>query len=233
MAAIAEAKTNVRPQLREMANEILAWFVAHAEADWRAVLARGLDTDKEVETNAARVHRALKGMNRSEPLGAVLGGSNTLLKDHMGLDGEVGLEAMAALKEAGRIQQAGRGRGRAIIVLSDEPLDTADSHTQTTTPQPLSADEVLVSPTVIDDPQQAPDEQPDEVASIPADNLPALLAAARDVYRGMTREVNELRRDLRRSETSREELVTEVAELSARCTALQEQLDEQAVRTWR
>ena len=234
MATTTQARTTISPELLNTANALLEWLVSNANSDWERILSQTLDNTKEAETNAARARRTLERLNRSEPVGALVGGTN-IAKTEAGFEGELATEAMQLLKQTNRVQQAGRGRGRALIVLDGRPLDGDEDAdmpvpsqaepVEAATPAPLPAAEVLTDTT---DTSERNGE-----AMIPADNLPALLLAARDTYRSLTHKLEEAQRELRRSEAARAEMAAEISELAARTVALQEQLDEQAVSTWR
>ena len=214
----------VSAEVVETADRILAWLKDRAEPNWEQVLHNAELPGKEAQTNIDRANAL------GEPMGAVPFGTG-FVKEQAGVDGEVGQEAIQHLKALNRIMQVGRGRGRALIIINAEPLNgdaeqvepVVDLQVDADAPAPMPADEVLAEN----------GQGNDEPAMVPADNLPALLAAVREISRANARRVDEVERELRRVNASKDELQAEITELTESNRALQERLDEQTLGTWR
>lgn len=91
------------------------------ELDLLHVLETSGLNESEIETNLRNMHTALTAIGENSPWGAIVAGTG-LVKEEAGLAGEDGQEAISLLKHSLRIQQCGRGRGKAIIVLRTIPV---------------------------------------------------------------------------------------------------------------
>lgn len=101
------------------ANKLLAYLRDHVDADWSSVLNRVL-SPTEFTSLLGTINAALTAVGTIAPAGAFLGGTGAL-KTVAGL-GPDAMEAIRLAKITGRIVQAGQGRGRAIVLISAEPI---------------------------------------------------------------------------------------------------------------
>lgn len=108
-------------QLR-LANEIIAWLAANADKDNWTDRIEHLFPGAEFETVMATLDRIMTDMGISRPV-AVYSGSTSSLKEAVGAGGPDVTIAFQSLKENYRIVQLGRGRGRAVVLLSNASLD--------------------------------------------------------------------------------------------------------------
>lgn len=124
-AALNNANLNnndVTPAALDQANALLAWLNGNVTATWRPVLAREL-TPTEFDRNLERIAEACGG--QGDVIGVFEGGTGAL-RDAAGMAGEDSLRAVRLLVRARRLIQAGRGRGKALILISDTPVTEAD-----------------------------------------------------------------------------------------------------------
>jgi len=208
------------------ANKILSFLISRSHDDWRQVMEDKLE-GKEFETNHTNVAKKLKKFHLDEPVGAVAAGTG-VIKQEVGIEGEAGQKAINALKEAGRLLQCGRGRGKCLIVLSSNAiLDLPKLAEPTEVPEEVK--------------DQAPQEEtPEPVGQveassddmIEANNVSALTRAIRDNYRNMSKRVNELTRRCKTLEKQNAAYEQQIDEHVATIANLESQLEQQKVGSW-
>lgn len=106
------------------ANHLLNFLVEKADPDWEKVFNSVL-TPTEMELNRRNITLALQRLGKDAPVGAVVGGTG-LAKAEAGLAGEDSQRAVRLLKQTLRLLQAGKGRGRALLVLDNTALAKTD-----------------------------------------------------------------------------------------------------------
>lgn len=106
------------------ANQLLDFLVARCNPSWKEVLIEAL-SESELELNIHNVTLALKQYDITTPYGAVLGGTG-VAKVQAGLEGEDTQKAVKLLKHTGRLLQAGKGRGKALVILNRQHLIEED-----------------------------------------------------------------------------------------------------------
>lgn len=128
MAAATEVRQEVplTDTQREHANRLLSYLDAHVEHNWQALMREHLD-ESEYGAVAAHIDAALRTYDeRTLPVGAYIGGTGKA-KEGAGIDGEDAQIAVQVLKDAHRLVQAGRGRGKLLILIDNEPLSTTQT----------------------------------------------------------------------------------------------------------
>lgn len=163
------------------ANRVLEFLAAHAQANWTEVLTQVLP-ESEVDSNVERINEKLAHLDLLTPVGAVAGGT-AVFKDETGIEGEHAQNAVALLKEQFRLHQCGRGRGKALVILSPEPLEGHVAHHAVGT---------AVTPA------QA---QGDDTDEVPQD-VPAMLRHASDAYRAQQTRIAQLEKALAEREAA-------------------------------
>lgn len=173
-------------EIVENANTVLRYLNNHVSDNVNSILEDVLDDARQVESNIERMATKLQHLGRREAVGAIAGGTGALT-DNAGLEADAGQDAIRLLKEEDFIQQCGRGRGRAIILLTNEFLDTTEiEETEQTAP----AEEAIEEPDLDDEA-----EMPAEVG--PHTLLPRLLREASDEYRAVQHELRRQHRMIR------------------------------------
>lgn len=188
-------------------NELLKFLVSEADPSWREVMEKTLD-DALMETNLTKMESTLATLDREEPVGAIAAGTG-VIKDRAGFEGEEGQTAVQMLKDHGRVQQCGRGRGKCLLILSDQPLD-ADAAT------PMKKEK-----------KEAKVETP-KVAAADAD-FDELLVKAKAMHDQMINDIDTVRAE---RDELHERVTTLEDELRKRDEAIEE-LKEKAVATWK
>lgn len=108
------------------ANNLLRTLADQAKTspEWVKVMADTLSVERG-ETTLATVTKTIEKFQIDhEPIGAIAMGTG-VLRDAAGLPGERGSLALNLLKTAGRVVQGGPGRGKCLVVVSEEPLEHA------------------------------------------------------------------------------------------------------------
>jgi hypothetical protein len=120
--AAVENGITIYDEMVEAANNILNFLVpwAKKEPDWKTIIHATMDDDK-IEATIRTVEQRLQSFHLEEAVGGIAHGTATI-KDHLGIGGELGQHALWLLKVTGRLVQGGTGRGRCMIVLSNEGL---------------------------------------------------------------------------------------------------------------
>lgn len=220
------ANDTLTPELAEQANQMLSFLVAQSKKNWKKVMQETL-SETEMELNVSKMEALLAEHDLEAPVGAVPGGTG-IAKEEAGLEGEEGQLAIQLLKGAGRLQQCGRGRGKCLIVLSDEPLEagTQTEEKKVATKKATKKQAVAEAPTETEEVEEV------EIDMVEANNIPALLRAARDEYRRVKRDRDEAARTVRDLERQCADLNEVIAEREATIRHLEEQVEQQAVATW-
>lgn len=104
----------------DQANTLLGTLTSFASSDWDGTL-QAICSDSEYALNIKNIENALKELHQTGPIGLVVG-STAYAKELSGLPGEEAQRAIRILKLSNRIIQAGKGRGKGIIVVSNKPL---------------------------------------------------------------------------------------------------------------
>lgn len=120
MATATKQAATVNADLAQTANELITWMSEHGKAGWVNALKRTEGGQNAVDT----VVGALEDLGLEDAI-VFLGYGTGALKQAYDGEGENLQEAIVALKEAGRLMQFGRGRGYALILLDDTPLQGA------------------------------------------------------------------------------------------------------------
>jgi len=224
-------QTPLTPEAVEHANVMLSFLSDQADPDWNKVMTETL-TDSEVESNTRTMRSKFDEFNieDSDPVGAVLGGTG-VAKENSGLSGEDGQVAIQILKQTGRIQQCGRGRGKCLIVLSSAPVEPQS----TSSPEPSAP----VAAVAQEEPAQAvqqdpspPEEVDESEGMIDASDVSTLARAIRDAHRSLQREFNETKRTVRKLEKDKKDLLTELEEEREKVRNMEAQLEHQQVASW-
>jgi hypothetical protein len=125
-AVIAAAKTGteITDEIIELANKVLARLAYEAAhwPDWHQVCDESLNPEWAAATKNV-VTDKFKAFAWPNVLGGIKKGLAVIREDY-GFGGFEHLQvAISLLKQTGRLVQGGTGRGRCLIVLTDEPLD--------------------------------------------------------------------------------------------------------------
>lgn len=121
------------------ADQVLAFFAEHADSHWLEALGSVESDEDSVAQTQARVLDILAANGWTEPVGTYVGSYVAIKETLPESQHDEAIEAIRYLKERFRLVQHGRGRGKAIIVLSTEPLpEPPPSETP-----PLDADAAL------------------------------------------------------------------------------------------
>ena len=106
----------------KMANTILEWLQAgHLQKNWAQQI-NNLFPEQEADLIQRTVGVAIAARAMRDAVG-ICPMSSVGIRTAMGIDdGELFQRSLSALKEHGRLLQAGRGRGKAIIVIDAEPM---------------------------------------------------------------------------------------------------------------
>lgn len=203
----------------DQANQLLAFLTDRANANYQKVLTEALD-EAELELNLKNLDAALKRTKLDAPVGALLGGTG-MAKAEAGLTGEDSQRAVRLLKQNDRLIQAGKGRGKALIVLNAKPLSKDDFVAEVAKPKAVKKEAVHA---------------PDAPGVIGATDVPNLLRAANNEYKSLLQRHAELSKvydetkiKLAEATTRTEALVKENEELMAE---LEKKQNLAAVTTW-
>lgn len=201
-------------QVAHNANTLLAFLVGRMNKHYLDVMQEEL-TDSEYKNSYKTLQKLLNDNNLPEAAGAVAAGTG-IAKEEAGLSGEAGQQAIQALKQSGRLQQCGRGRGKCLVVLRTEPLPTEEGGEgeEQAKPQPVETN--------------AEEEQ--EV--VDANNIPALLRCVRDNYRDLERQLRESRRNEAHMSKLIDKLQQEINEKDEQISQLENAAQLKAVATW-
>lgn len=197
----------------EQANTLLKFLSERTYDDWENVLKNHL-SERELEINLRNVTEALERLGFERPVGAVVGGTG-LAKAEAGLEGEDSQRAVRLLKQTGRLLQAGKGRGKALLILDATPLEAKDfaaAVARAGVPDPAPA---VVKPVV--------QERPDDFVAI--NDVPNLLRAANNAHRDLVGRFEELARERKAHEQEITELRTTVDARDAEIATLKEEID--------
>ena len=120
------------------ADKVLAFFVIGADKNWVEALSQVEPDADQVALIQSRVMDILVDHGWSEPVGTFVG-SYVAIKDFLPeSQHEDAIEMIRFLKDQGRLVQLGRGRGKAIVVVNDDPVPEPVSDAP-----PLDADAAL------------------------------------------------------------------------------------------
>lgn len=191
----------------QQANTLLDYLVNNnLIPDWQQLLI-DLLTPSEYQLNLHNVQAALELSGQEKPLGAVKGGTGSI-KSAAGLSGEDSQRAIRLLKKSGRLIQAGKGRGKALVLLSGEHL-SMDSFTARAVGAVGGAQ--------------------GEFPSVPADDIPGLLRVIRESFKDLTSSYEAMKATVAEKEARIEALSKE---LQAVHVELERTKAAQAVATW-
>lgn len=197
----------------EQANTLLAFLTDRSTPDWKSVFTQVLG-EQELELNVRNVTLALEKAQKDAPVGALLGGTG-LAKAEAGLEGEDSQRAVRLLKQTGRLIQAGKGRGKALCILSSEPLKAEDFAAAIAKAGVAEPAPTPVKPIVA--------ERPDNYVAI--DDVPELLRAVANNFKTLSEQLDETQKDLRVTGKKLEESDQVIKELQAENQKLEEKLE--------
>lgn len=209
---VDEMFTDVTENAIEQANQLLAFLAERANKDWEKVFTEALG-DTELELNLRNVAQALERADKTRPLGAVFGGTG-VAKAEAGLGGEDSQRAVRLLKQTGRLLQAGKGRGKALLIIDATPLEAKDFAEAIAKVGVAEPAPTRVVPAVA--------EKPADFVAI--DDVNGLLKAANTAYRDLAARYNELVRERKDMEARNDKLSAMVSERDARIAELEEHL---------
>ena len=105
----------------DVANAVLAHFVENSRKNWMQALREAFeDEDQALDKLVPQIQEQLELLEKDRPYGVFIGSTATAKEVHE--DGEAVVAAIRGLKANFRLFQAGRGRGRAIVVMDETPL---------------------------------------------------------------------------------------------------------------
>lgn len=209
---VDEMFTDVTENAIEQANQLLVFLAERANKEWEGVFKEALG-EAELELNLRNVAQALERSGASRPVGAVFGGTG-MAKAEAGLGGEDSQRAVRLLKQTGRLLQAGKGRGKALLVLDATPLEAKDFADAIAKVGVAEPEPNRVVPAVA--------ERPKDFVAV--DDVNGLLKAANVAFRDLAARYNELVRERSDMEARNDKLTQMVAERDARIAELEEHL---------
>lgn len=205
------------------ANFVLGWLVGEAMkygdtlpgVTWAERLSPLLN-DKEFESARKAIRQKLPTAEGVEiPVKGIVPAGTTIANEALPLaqKGEAAA-AINLLKSTDRILQCGRGRGKALVILSNDPLPLDTQVPDETTKAAVSS------------------ESDEDIEVIMANDIPNLLRAARDEYRNLKRRAEEAERNLSTAKNRVQELEVQIEGKDAEIEGLQRRLQQQALTTW-
>lgn len=111
---------DVTPQAIEQANKLIAFLAERIDPDWVKILQGNL-TPSELDLNLGAIAATLTRLKIEKPMGAIASGTG-LIKADAGLEGEDAQRAIRLLKSTFHLIQAGKGRGKVLVLVHDKPL---------------------------------------------------------------------------------------------------------------
>lgn len=207
------------PELVQQANQMLTFLTEKSKKNVKKVMQDSL-TEKEYELNLRNMEAKLAEFEIEEPFGAVEGGTG-VAKEEAGLEGEEGQRAIQLLKEHGRLQQCGRGRGKCLIILRSDPLEQM-------TPPHQAAGVQLDAPAPVDEGGGAEEGPP----MVDATSITALTRAIRDLYRDRDKQLGTAQREVKALEKKVDEMTTELQSKDEELANLHNQMEHAQVATW-
>lgn len=147
-----------------IAEKVLDFFVAASESDWQEAIKSVEDDENIIDSVVERVTDIVGLHDWQTPVGAYLGSYASVKDIFEEHEYDDAIAAVRFLKEQDRIVQLGRGRGKAIIVINNDPLSLDDEPIIPTT---ATAEVIATSTQAIN---------PDHALEIVRETFSALLA---------------------------------------------------------